>query len=133
MIDAKAAADVLHLNIKRIQQLARLGRLPARRHGRKWLFERSDLERMLGGAAPAPQPQLEMSARNQLRARVSRIVFDGLMAEVTLALGDQEMVSIITRSSAERLGLAVGREVVAVVKSTEVMIGAMAVAGNVNR
>jgi molybdate transport system regulatory protein len=45
------------------------------------------------------------------------------MAEVRLAIGEQELVSIITRSSAERLGLKVGQEVFAVIKSTEVMIG----------
>jgi molybdopterin-binding protein len=48
---------------------------------------------------------------------------DGLMAEVTLDVGGQELVSVITRSSAERLRLRVGDEVLAVVKSTEVMIG----------
>jgi molybdate transport system regulatory protein len=45
------------------------------------------------------------------------------MAEVHLALGDQELVSVITRSSVERLGLRVGDEAVALIKSTEVMIG----------
>jgi molybdopterin-binding protein len=45
------------------------------------------------------------------------------MAEVRIQLGDQELVSIITRASAERLRLAVGDRVAAVVKATEVMIG----------
>jgi molybdate transport system regulatory protein len=45
------------------------------------------------------------------------------MAEVRLAIGDQELVSIITRSSVERMGLKVGDQVFAVIKSTEVMIG----------
>ena len=40
-----------------------------------------------------------------------------------LRIGDQELTSIITRGAAERLRLAVGDEVVAVIKSTEVMIG----------
>jgi molybdopterin-binding protein len=44
------------------------------------------------------------------------------MAEVRIRIGDQELVAIITRSSAERLGLAPGDEVLAVIKSTEVMI-----------
>jgi molybdopterin-binding protein len=44
------------------------------------------------------------------------------MAEVRVQVADQEIVSIITRSSAERLRLSVGDEVFAVVKSTEVMI-----------
>jgi molybdopterin-binding protein len=45
------------------------------------------------------------------------------MAEVHMRIGDQELVSVITRSSAERLDLKVGDEVLAVIKSTEVMIG----------
>ena len=44
------------------------------------------------------------------------------MAEVRIGIGDQELVAIITRSSAERLRLEVGESVFAVVKSTEVMI-----------
>jgi molybdopterin-binding protein len=40
-----------------------------------------------------------------------------------LAIGDQELVAVITRSSAERMRLAVGDEAFAVMKSTEVMIG----------
>jgi molybdopterin-binding protein len=45
------------------------------------------------------------------------------MAEVRAKVGDQELVSIITRSSAERLGLVPGSEVVVIVKATDVMIG----------
>ena len=122
-IDAKGPADILHLNLKRVQQLARAGRLPARRIGRKWLFMRSDLEQLLGRPVHVAGQGIELSARNQLRARVAGIRTDGLMAEVRLAVGDQEIVSIITSASAERLGLAVGGAVLAVIKSTEVMIG----------
>ena len=43
--------------------------------------------------------------------------------EVRLRIGDQELTSIITRGSAERLRLKVGDQVFAVIKSTEVMIG----------
>jgi molybdate transport system regulatory protein len=45
------------------------------------------------------------------------------MAEVRVTIGDQELVSIITRGSVERLGLRVGDAVFAVIKSTEIMIG----------
>ena len=44
------------------------------------------------------------------------------MAEVTLDVGGQALVAIITRASVERLGLAVGDQVQAVIKSTEVMV-----------
>jgi molybdopterin-binding protein len=45
------------------------------------------------------------------------------MAEVRLDIDGQELVAVITRSSAQRLRLRVGDEVLAVIKSTEVMIG----------
>jgi molybdate transport system regulatory protein len=128
LLGAKEAASLLHLNVKRIQALARAGRLPGRRVGRKWLFDRRDLERLLGrDAPPHTLAGLDISARNQLRGRVLSVTIDGVMAEVLLSIGDQELVSIITRGSAERLGLQVGDEVYAVIKSTEVMIGKGAV------
>lgn len=45
------------------------------------------------------------------------------MAEVRLQIGADELVSVITRASVERLGIRVGDEVVAVIKATEIMIG----------
>ena len=45
------------------------------------------------------------------------------MAEVFVDVGDQEIASAITRASAERLGLAEGDAVVAVIKATEVLLG----------
>jgi molybdopterin-binding protein len=125
LLTADEAASLLHLNVKRVQALARAGRLPGRRVGRKWLFDRGDLDRLLGRADDPPRAiaGLDISARNQLRARVLSVTIDGVMAEVLLRIGDQELVSIITRGSAERLGLKVGDEVYALIKSTEVMIG----------
>jgi molybdate transport system regulatory protein len=123
-LSAEEAAVLLHLNVKRVQGLAREGKLPAARVGRKWLFRRRDLERMLGGVAVAPATVgMSLSARNRLRGHIVRLTVDGLMAEVQVRIGEQELVSVITRSSAERLGLRVGDEVFAVIKSTEVMIG----------
>jgi molybdopterin-binding protein len=124
LITAGEAAKLLHLHVKRVQHLARTGQLPATRYGHKWLFSRAKL---LGGADAAPSPAaaegaLEISARNRLRGRITSIMADGVMAEVHIAVADQELVSIITRSSAERLRLSVGDEVFVVVKSTEVMI-----------
>jgi len=119
------AAELLHLNSKRVQFLARSGRIPAVRVGRKWLFHRRQLETLLAQAPSAPPPPqaIDLSARNQLRGRIVGLVVEGLMAEVRVGIGDQELVSVITRGAAERLQLRVGEEVYAVVKSTEVMIG----------
>jgi molybdopterin-binding protein len=130
-LSASEAASLLHLNVKRIQSLARAGKLPAVRVGRKWLFPRQQLESLLRGSTLPPQshrdtavsPPVDLSARNQLRGRITALHLDGVMAEIRIQIGDQELVSVITRGSAERMGLAVGDEVLAVIKSTEVMIG----------
>ena len=123
-LNAEEAAQILHLNVKRVQNLARAGKLPAARIGRKWLFRREEIERLLGRPTGGRvERSLSISARNHLRGEISRLVLDGLMAEVQVRIGDQELVSVITRSSAERLGLEVGDKVFAVIKSTEVMIG----------
>lgn len=64
------------------------------------------------------------SARNQLQAKVKSVKLGAVMAEVIVALADgQEIVSAITRTSAESLNLKEGDDVVAIIKSTEVMIG----------
>jgi molybdopterin-binding protein len=124
LLTAAEAAALLHLHVKRVQLLARQGQIPAVRHGRRWLFRRSQLMR---GRRPNQDAQrleaVDISARNQLVGRVRSIVTDGLMAEVTISIAPQQLVAVITRQSAERLGLAPGVEAVAVVKSTEVMIG----------
>ncbi|HYC32585.1 MAG TPA: TOBE domain-containing protein [Gemmatimonadales bacterium] len=122
LMDTGDASRYLKLNPKRIQALARDGRLPGRRVGRKWLFARQDLDRLLGAEPPAGAG-LDLSARNQLRGTISALTIDGVMAEVHLQIGDQSLVSIITRGSAERLRLEVGDSVLAVIKSTEIMIG----------
>lgn len=127
-LSAEETARLLHLNVKRVQSLARAGKLPASRVGRKWLFPRDEIESLLGGRPRPSIGALALSARNRLRGTIAAISFDGLMAEVQVRIGDQELVSIVTRSSAERLGLEVGDEVFAVIKSTEVMIGKEGVA-----
>jgi molybdopterin-binding protein len=56
---------------------------------------------------------------------VKRIVKGAVNAEVTLAIAPEvELVSIVTRTSAEKLGLKKGKEVFAVIKSSSVMIAA---------
>jgi molybdopterin-binding protein len=67
---------------------------------------------------------LRFSARNQLRAKVKSVKLGSVMAEVVVELADgQEIVSAITRTSAESLNLSQGEDVFVIIKSTEVMIG----------
>jgi molybdopterin-binding protein len=64
-----------------------------------------------------------LSARNQLRGTVVAVRGEGVLCEVALRLGDgQEVTSVITRRSAEQLGIRRGQSIVAVIKSTEVML-----------
>jgi molybdopterin-binding protein len=66
---------------------------------------------------------MQLSARNQLAGKVKSVKLGAIMAEVVIEVGGQEIVSEISKSSAERLGLKAGDAVTAIVKATEVMIG----------
>jgi molybdopterin-binding protein len=66
---------------------------------------------------------VELSARNQLPATVKNVKLGGVMAEIALDVAGHEVVSVITRSSAERLKLQAGDQVTVFIKSTEVMVG----------
>jgi molybdopterin-binding protein len=66
---------------------------------------------------------MNISARNVLKGRVKEVTPGTVNTEVTFELpGGVEIVSIITKSSAERLHLAQGNEVYAVIKSSDVII-----------
>ena len=65
---------------------------------------------------------MELSARNQLKGKVTKLKLGTVMAEVQVQVGTNELVAVITRGSVERLGIKVGDKVVAIIKATEVMI-----------
>lgn len=67
---------------------------------------------------------MKISARNVLKGVVKQIQPGAVNSEVIIELpGGVEVVSIITKSSADSLELAVGKEVYAVIKASDVMIG----------
>ena len=63
-----------------------------------------------------------VSGRNQLVGRIDSVRISGLMAEVKISIGDQQITSIITASSAREMQLKPGQTAAALVKATEVMI-----------
>lgn len=66
---------------------------------------------------------MKMSARNQLKGKIKAVKLGSVMAEIVVELPDgQEIVSAITLTSAQDLNLRVGDDVVAIIKSTDVMI-----------
>lgn len=66
---------------------------------------------------------MELSARNQLSGTVKNVTLGTIMAEIAVDVGGQEITSVITRGSAERLNLQKGDAVTVIIKSTEVMLG----------
>ena len=65
---------------------------------------------------------MQLSARNQLNGKVKSIRLGTIMSEVVVKVGGQEVVSAITRGSAESLDLKRGDDVIVVIKSTDVML-----------
>jgi len=63
-----------------------------------------------------------VSGRNQLVGRIDGVRISGLMAEVKISIGGQQITSIITASSAREMQLKAGQTAAALIKATEVMI-----------
>lgn len=63
-----------------------------------------------------------VSGRNQLVGRIDAVRISGLMAEVKISIGGQQITSIITASSAREMQLKRGQTAAALIKATEVMI-----------
>lgn len=66
---------------------------------------------------------MTLSARNRLSGTVTNVETDGPVAEVTVEIaGGDTLTAVITAASVERLGIAAGEEVDAVIKASSVMI-----------
>lgn len=67
---------------------------------------------------------MKISARNVLKGKIKQVTPGAVNSEIVIELaGGVEVVSIITKSSAERLGLAPGKNAYAIIKASNVMIG----------
>ncbi len=126
-------AQMLHITPKTLAVWEKSGRIPVpERDWRGWrLYDEAAVAavRAALGTPSGPQQakeepaQMQVSARNALTGVVREISGDGVLCEVVLDLGNgQEIVSVITRSSAERLGLKPGVTATALIKSTEVLL-----------
>jgi len=87
----------------------------------------SEVDRLLYRTRAKTRPERTLiergvSGRNQLVGRIDGVRISGLMAEVKLSIGDQQITSIITASSAREMKLKPGQTAAALIKSTEVMI-----------
>jgi molybdopterin-binding protein len=87
----------------------------------------SELDRLLfrtrgKTAAQRDDVMRRVSGRNQLVGRIDQVRISGLMAEVKISIGEQQITSIITATSAREMNLKRGQTAVALIKATEVMI-----------
>ena len=126
---------MLHITPKTLAVWEKSGRIPVpERDWRGWrLYDEAAVAAVRAALGTAPSPEsappelgaggMQISARNALTGIVREITGDGVLCEVVLDLGNgQEIVSVITRSSAERLGLKPGVSATALIKSTEVLL-----------
>jgi molybdopterin-binding protein len=65
---------------------------------------------------------MALSARNQLPGIVEEVKLGTITAQVVVKVGENQIESVITRTSVEEMGLKKGDSVHVVIKSTEVMI-----------
>ncbi len=79
------------------------------------------LARERADAAPDPTDRLS-SARNRFVGLVTRVVADGVMAQVDIQAGPHRVVSLLSAEAVRELGLEVGSLAVAVVKATTVIV-----------
>ncbi len=87
----------------------------------------SEIDRLLfrtrGKTAPERQDIFRrVSGRNQLVGRIESVQISGLMAEVDISIGEQQITAIITARSAREMRLKPGQTAAALVKATEVMV-----------
>ena len=95
--------------------------------GGHYRIARGEIERVTGAARSRsrrgkPVGLDAISGRNKLLGSVTALRYEGLLVQVTIDVGGQEITSIITSDAARALGLKAGDPVYALIKATEVMV-----------
>ncbi len=124
----REAADLLGVSDDTMRRWVDTGRLPAMTDaaGRRVVegAALAELAQQVAAAAdrPEPRPVASESARNRFVGLVTRVVRDGIMAQVEIQSGPHRIVSLMTREAADELALQPGVLAVAAVKSTHVVV-----------
>ncbi len=128
MLKPREAALQLRISFPTIKQWIYRRKIRSiRTPGGHHRIPQSEVDRLLfrtrgSTAIERRQAVRRVSGRNQLVGRIEDVRISGLMAEVTLSVGDQQITSIITSRSAREMGLKPGQSAAALIKATEVMI-----------
>ena len=113
------AARALGVSIDTIRRWDRAGKLRVERDSaNRRTVPAAEVERLRGGSGPET-----LSARNHFRGVVRNVEVDGLLARIEIDVTEPaRLVAIVTRESAEELGLKAGMSAAGLVKSTSVMV-----------
>ena len=67
---------------------------------------------------------MQLSGRNQLEGKITSVELGAVMANIKIEISEPNTITaVITKESAEKLGLTEGDDVTAIIKSTEVIVG----------
>jgi molybdopterin-binding protein len=119
------AAQLLGVSVDTLRRWADAGRVEATRTaGGQRLIKGTDLARIATGVSSIHEPDAisAQSARNRFTGIVTRVVKDGVMAQVEMQAGPYRVVSLMSREAADELKLAPGVLAVAAVKATNVVL-----------
>jgi molybdopterin-binding protein len=119
------AAEMLGVSVESLRRWGEEGRLRMERSaGGQRLVSVADVRNLIAERrrTSAERPIAAQSARNRFHGIVTRIEVDRVAAVVEVQAGPHRLVSLITAEAAHDLDLAVGVEVIAVVKATDVII-----------
>ena len=133
-ITPRAAAERLGVSYSTFKQWIYKGSVrTVRTDGGHHRIAETEVERLMAStnrlpkmARPATSRSgvlVSLSGRNQLRGIVEEVRVEGLLAQVRLRVGEQRLTAVITRDAIDALKLKRGQPALAVIKSTEVMIG----------
>jgi molybdopterin-binding protein len=116
---ASEAARVLGISLDTLRRWDRAGRIQVERDSaNRRVIAASEVEKLRGAEGSEV-----FSARNRFRGVVRSVELDGLLARVEIDVTEpSRVVAIITRESAEELGLSAGMSAAGVVKATSVMV-----------
>lgn len=116
---AAEAARALGISIDTLRRWDRAGKIRVERdEANRRVVPAAEVERLRGASGDET-----ISARNRFRGVVREVRFDGLLAQVEIDVTEpSRVVALITRDSAERLGLKPGMSAAGVVKATSVMV-----------
>jgi molybdopterin-binding protein len=118
-------AEVMGVSVDTVRRLVDSGQVRTTLSpGGQRVVDGGDLARFLAeqGTAALRGPGLRESARNHFPGIVTRVIKDGIMAQVDIQAGPHRVVSLMTREAAEELKLEPGVRAIAAVKSTNVVV-----------